>query len=85
MEEILIYYEEEVRSLRERVKKQNLDLTTMYQQLELRYRLYANLEEEYNNLKEEYERFKTECSIYHTKRSKKDAAGQLPPELRLED
>jgi hypothetical protein len=83
MEEILIYYEEEVRVLRDRVKKQNTDISAMCQQLELSYRLYANLEDAHNKLKEDYEKFKTECSLFHTTSNKENATVQYPPEFEL--
>jgi hypothetical protein len=59
-EELLIYYEEEVRQLRTRVEQQNREILELYNQVGLRYRLYSSLEEDYNHIKEEYESFKKE-------------------------
>jgi chromosome segregation ATPase len=60
MEELLIYFEKEVYDLRRRVTQQNKEIISLTQQLEDRYRLYADLESEFNQLKEEYETYKTD-------------------------
>lgn len=65
MNELLIYYEHEVETLRSRVRQQNADILGLTQQLTVRYQLYSDLEEELNRLKNEYEKFKAECIHRH--------------------
>ena len=57
-EALLIYYEHEVQSLRSRIHQQNIELTGLSRQLQIRYELYSSLENDYNLLKEEYEKMK---------------------------
>lgn len=60
VEELLIYYEHEVETLRARIRQQNVDISSLARQIEVRYQLYSSLEEEYNSLKKEYEQLKTD-------------------------
>ena len=57
-EELLIYYEDEVHSLRSRIQQQNNEIAGLSRQLQIRYELYSSLETDYNLLKDEYEKMK---------------------------
>jgi hypothetical protein len=79
MDEVLIWYEHEVETLRSRVKQQNVDILSLTQQIQTRYKMYSELEADFIALKTEYEKFKIECILYH----RKDAESSSPPPLEL--
>jgi predicted RNase H-like nuclease (RuvC/YqgF family) len=59
-EELLIYYEHEIQTLRSRIRQQNNEITNLSRHLQIRYELYSSLENDYNSMKEEYEKMKLE-------------------------
>ena len=79
MDALIVYYEYEVEALRARVSRQNSEILGLTQQLVLRYRLYAELEDELNLCKNEYEQFKTDCIHRHQQNEPPS-----PPDLELE-
>jgi predicted nuclease with TOPRIM domain len=67
MDELLIYYELEVETLRARVNQQNAEILGLTNQLSVRYKLYSDLENEFNRFKDEYEQFKLERIYKHSR------------------
>jgi hypothetical protein len=83
MNELVIYYEHEVETLRARVRQQNADILCLTQQLTVRYQLYSELEEELNRLKNEYETFKAECIHRHQPADNEPSYFELEPRTEL--